>query len=313
MSDTLYLKYRPTSLKEVVGQPVVVSALRSVLSKGLGHAFLFIGPSGVGKTTLARIVAAKLGAIDRDIVEVDAATNTGIDDMRRVAETLLYRPLGGGAAKVLIIDECHALSKAAWQSMLKVLEEPPTWAYWCLCTTEGAKVPETIRTRCVQFQLKPLSRDDLRDLVDHVADSEDILLGDQGAKVRDLCALSALGSPRQALVNLALCATVSDRKQAATLLASAEHSSEAIDLARALVAGHGWAQITAILETMKDQNAESVRHVVRQYMTTVLLNTTSDKAVAKGLHILDAFSQPMSPHDGISPVVLAAGRALFSQ
>ena len=310
MSESIYLKYRPKNFKHVFGQDAAVAALKNVLAKKSAHAFLFVGPSGTGKTTLARIVAAKLGANADDIREIDAATNTGIDDMRRVAETLLYRPLGGGAAKVLIVDECHALSKAAWQSMLKVLEEPPEWAYWCLCTTEGSKVPETIKTRCATIQLHPIGRSDLQSYLSYVAEEENILGGEAGEKVIDLCVSHANGSMRQALMNLALCASVSTRTEAAKLLQSAEESSEAIELARALLSNAPWSQLCEIMGRMKEQNPESVRHVVRAYMTTVALGA-KDKAAPRALNILDAFSTPANPHDGLSPVVLAAGRVIF--
>src|ERR1700693_4443317 len=101
-------KYRPQDWTEVLGQDAVVRSLENAVQKKLGTAFLFIGPSGVGKTTLARITAAKLGCTG-DLEEVDAASKTGIDDMRDVMAGLMYRPLGDGAIKAVIIDECHML------------------------------------------------------------------------------------------------------------------------------------------------------------------------------------------------------------
>src|SRR6185312_11305028 len=118
MSDALINKYRPTKFSAVLGQEAVVKSLQAVIKKRASQAFLLSGPAGTGKTTLSRIAAAELGCAPSDITEVDGASKTGIDDMRQVAETLIYRPIGGGEAKAIIVDECQALSKAAVTSLL---------------------------------------------------------------------------------------------------------------------------------------------------------------------------------------------------
>src|SRR5882762_2091814 len=115
---TLHTKYRPIVFDDVIGQDVAVKALRGALKSNASQTYLLHGPSGTGKTTLARIAATEVGARDKDIIEIDAATYTGIDDMRVVTSGLMYRPLGGNT-KAIIIDEAHALSRQSWQSMLK--------------------------------------------------------------------------------------------------------------------------------------------------------------------------------------------------
>lgn len=312
MTGTLHTKYRPTKFSEVVGQDAVVRSLKGVLDKGLSRAFLFTGPSGTGKTTLARIVAAEAGCSPRDVKagEHDAATNTGIDAMRAIQEMLEYRPIGGGAS-ALIIDECHALSRAAWQSLLKALEEPPEWGWWFLCTTEATRVPASAVTRCVRYDLKPVGQSTLFDLLDRVASAEKLKLGEDGDRVLTLCAREAAGSPRQALVNLSACASARSVAEARDLLRSAEERREAVELARALVRGAKWPEVQAILGDLADVSAESVRHVVRDYATKVVLGATSEKAAAHGMTILDAFAEPCSPHDGLSPIVLACGRVVL--
>src|SRR5438128_345223 len=127
MTESLLTKYRPSCFEEILGQEAVVRSLFNALTKRSSHAFLFSGPSGTGKTTLARLAAAQLQCHPRDIQEVDAASNTGVDDMRGVSADLLYKPLGDGAVKVVILDEAQMLSKQAWNSLLKVIEESP-WA-----------------------------------------------------------------------------------------------------------------------------------------------------------------------------------------
>jgi DNA polymerase III subunit gamma/tau len=308
MSDSLLTRYRPASFDEVLGQDAVVASLRSAIEKKRGRAFLFTGPSGTGKTTLARIAAAALGCKLDDLTEVDAATQTGIDDMRAVASGLLYRPLGEGAVKAIIVDEVHALSKAAMTSLLKIMEDPPAWAYWFLCTTEALKVPETIKTRCLKYDLKPVGRADLRALLDFIDEQEKTKV--EGS-ILDLCVHEANGSPRQAIANLGVCSTCTTRAEAADLLRSAAASTTAVELARVLVRGAGWNEVQKLLADLGDVSPESVRHVVRGYVTKVVLSAKSEKAAGKGIEILDAFSEPFHSSDGITPVLVACGRCLL--
>ena len=306
--QALITKYRPKSLDEVIGQASVVSSLRGAIKKKSSRAFLFVGPSGCGKTTLARILAADVGCAARDVLEIDAATHTGIDNIRLVTGGVDYRPMEGGS-KIVIIDEAHALSKAAFQALLKAIEDPPSWAYWALCTTEETKLPQTVVTRCTKYSLKPVEFDDLVGLLDVVVGKESM---DIDEAVIDLCAKEASGSPRQALSNLAVCAEAKDIKEAKELLRSAIESEEAINLARALVKRASWSEVQAILAGFKDISPESIRHVVRAYVTKVILGSKREADAGNGLEILDAFSTPFHPSDGMSPVVLACGRIILA-
>lgn len=303
-------KYRPQAWDEVVGHPAQVKALRNALTKSTNRSFLFTGPSGVGKTTLARLAAREVGCVD--LLEIDAATYTGIDEMREVAAGLQYQPLGKDAVKAVIIDEFHALSKAAVQSLLKIIEEPPPWVWWFLCTTEPARVLKTIETRCFRCDLKPVKVDVLYSWLADVADAEEILQSKHGDTVIDLCTTEAQGSPRQALANLALCAAAGSLKEAQELLRSAQESTEAIELARALSAGHSWGDVQKILKGFQDINPESVRHLVRAYATKVAISVKDEAVCGRHIEILDAFSTPFNPADGISPLVLACGKVVLS-
>ena len=176
--QVLARKWRPRIFEEIVGQPHVVTALVNALdSKRLHHAYLFTGTRGVGKTTLARILAKAINCetgitprpcgkcracteIDAgrfvDLLEVDAATNTKVDEMRELLDNAQYMP-AAGRFKVYIIDEVHMLSRHAFNSMLKTLEEPPEHVKFILATTDPQRLPVTILSRCLQFNLKPLA------------------------------------------------------------------------------------------------------------------------------------------------------------
>ncbi len=310
MTEPLINKYRPKEFSEIVGQDAVVRSLQTVLKKGSSKTFLFTGQSGTGKTTLARIVVKEVGCAPADILEIDSATYTGIDDMRAIAATLLYKPLGDGAVKAIIVDEAHALSSSAMKSLLKTLEAPPPWAYWILCTTEPMRLPETIRTRCTRYDLKSVGISDLGDLLETIAEKENLSSVD--GRIIDLCAKEAGGSPRQAIVNLTLCSGAKTYAEAQELLRSAIESEEAVNLARALVKGIQWSEVQQLLNGLQNVNPESVRHVVRAYVSKVTLNAKSEQSAGRGLEILDAFSEPFNSADGVTPVLLACGKVLLS-
>lgn len=308
MDDALITKHRPKTMDEVIGQGTVVRSLKKVLEKGTSRTFLFSGPPGVGKTTLARLVADALGCPANERVEVDGASKTGIDDMRDVVSMLMYKPLGEATTKVVVVDEAQALSKNAITSLLKVMEEPPAHVVWVLCTSEPTKIPVAIKTRSTHFALKPVSTDELVELLDKVVAAEKLSLSED---IIDLCAKEADGSPRQALANLSTCIGVKSKSEAAELLRSAIHSEEAVAVARALVNRVKWSEMQKILTELKETNPESVRHVVRAYVTSMALKTGKEAAAGNALEILDAFSQPFHPSDGVSPLVLACGKVLL--
>lgn len=194
--QSLYRVYRPQSFKGVIGQDQVVGPLTEQIASGkVGHAYLFSGSRGLGKTSIARIFARELKTDERDIVELDAASNNKVENVRELNESVFTLPFNS-ERKVYILDEVHMLSTGAWNALLKTLEEPPAHVIFILATTELEKVPETVRSRCQVFTFKKPSRQGLSELVLSVAKKEGYTVEPAAA---DLIALLGDGSYRDAL------------------------------------------------------------------------------------------------------------------
>jgi len=172
--QVLYRKYRPNEWNEVEGQEHIVSVLdQSIKDSTFSHAYLFTGSRGTGKTSVARIFARALGTNPEDIMEIDAASNRGIDDIRTLREGVRVLPFSS-AYKVYIIDEVHMLTKEAFNALLKTLEEPPAHVIFILATTELDKVPETILSRCQTFSFRKPSEKTLVARIEAIAAQERI-------------------------------------------------------------------------------------------------------------------------------------------
>ena len=191
----LPLKYRPMTFADVVGQEHVVRTLRHAIEADrIANAYLFIGPRGIGKTTLSRIFAKALNCTSRngvepcgkcqncieiaagrslDVTELDAASHNKVEDVKPIIESVQFKPTAS-KFKIFIVDECHMLSNAAWNAMLKTLEEPPPWVRFIFATTEGDKVLSTIISRCQRFDLRRIQTHDIVERLKHVCKNERI-------------------------------------------------------------------------------------------------------------------------------------------
>lgn len=191
----LYRKYRPQTFKDVIGQSHIVKVLEGSIKLGnISHAYLFSGSRGTGKTSMARILSREIGTSANDLVEMDAASNRGIDDVREIRESVNTLPFES-RYKVYIIDEVHMLTKEAWNAFLKTLEEPPAHVVFILATTELEKVPETVISRCQTFFFKQPNQATLKDFALSIAKLEGATLEPEAA---ELVALLGDGSFRDA-------------------------------------------------------------------------------------------------------------------
>lgn len=201
---SLYRKYRPTDFNSVIGQDYIVTTLKNQVKSGnVSHAYLFTGTRGTGKTTVSRIFAKAVNCLSPidgspcgkcaaclasehennvDIIEIDAASNNGVDDARTLRDSVNFAP-ANSKYKVYIIDEVHQLSGAAFNALLKTLEEPPSYVIFILATTELHKVPQTILSRCIKFEFRLISTDLLKEQVKSVYDAEGVSYTEEALNV----------------------------------------------------------------------------------------------------------------------------------
>lgn len=299
MSD-LTLKYRPKDFNFVIGQDTVINSLYDLITKNTHKSIILHGPGGVGKTTLARIVAEKFNCVD--IREINCAKYSGKDDMNELTDAIQYRSLSGGNI-AFILDEVDAISTAAWKNLKKPLEEPPTGVYWLLCTAEIKKIPNQILTRCASFQLNPVKANNIYKLLEEIVKLE-------GFKT-DLAVLGIIsencnGSPRQALSLLSQCYNLTQQEATELISGFSEtQNKEIIDLCRGLAKfSLDYPGVVDILKRIESCNAESVRRVILAYFEKVVLDKKSIQEASPYLRILELFQYPFDYNAKYWPLLL---------
>ncbi len=310
--SSLHVKYRPTNWAEIIGQGDAVRSLKRVVKEGRAHTFLFTGNSGVGKTTIARILAnafANGQGTATNFDEVDAATNSGADAMRAVIAKTFYRAVGASPVKAIIVDECQRLSAAAWTILLKPIEEPPKHVYWMFASTDPGKIPKAIITRCLRFDLKPVDEVSIYELLLKVSKAEGF---DTSEDVLEVIAEGSGGSPRQSLVFLEACRFAESASDARRIIRTAAQMKEPVDLAKLLIARRGanWQAALKIINSMTDVDAEGVRIVLVNYIAGALAKSRSEDEAKNLLRVLDAFSSPYNSSDKLAPLFISVGLAL---
>ena len=257
----LYRKYRPTKLSEVIGQPQVTEPLTHALESGqISHAYLLIGPRGTGKTSVARIFAHAVNGFDYqiedhylDIIEIDAASNTGVDNIRELREKAAIAPTTG-RYKVYIIDEVHMLSKSAANALLKTLEEPPAHVIFILATTDAHKVPITITSRTQAFTFKLADSETMQQHLRTIADAEQLPITDDALA---LIVRRGGGSFRDSLSLLDQISTLSDQ----------EITADVVERALGLPASQ---TLTDLLQAYAAQDATSIHQILQDLFGTGL-------------------------------------------
>ena len=313
----LHLAYRPQQAEDLVGNEGIVKALKSFhKKKKWPHTMLLTGPSGCGKTTIARIIARELG-VTRFDDESDSGVFSGVDAARRLVNATRYTPFGG-QNRVFILDECHAFSQQSWNALLKTIEEAPPFAYFIFSTTVLSKVPRTVKTRCYHFAVQPVVPKDLRRLLSEVAEAEGLLTEIHEEDAEDIIAAAvgaADGSPRQALVNLGMVANCETKKEAKQLLSTAEPEGDAVEIARLVAGGKKvpWKRVTELVKALEDQNPETVRILVLNYLTGCAMRATRDADAMFYLEQMAAFEEPYKAEERWAPLLLSVGRCLYQE
>lgn len=256
MGQALYRKYRSKKLSEIVGQEHITKTLQHALEKGaVSHAYLFTGPRGVGKTSIARILAHEVNglpydeSLHLDIIEIDAASNRRIDEIRDLRDHVHSAPTAG-KYKVYIIDEVHMLTKEAFNALLKTLEEPPAHVIFILATTESHKLPETIISRTQRFTFKPVEHQQVVNHLQTIAASEKFTIDDEALS---LIAEHGQGSFRD---SISLLDQVSGGRDRVNL----EHVRSTLGIApeaaiESLVTALEVGSVSVILQTLEDMRA----------------------------------------------------------
>jgi len=292
VSQALYRKYRSKSLADVVGQDHITDILsRALKSDRIAHAYLLTGPRGVGKTSIARILAHEINGLPYsddtthlDIIEIDAASNNGVEDVRALREKVQVAPTSA-AKKVYIIDEVHMLTKPAFNALLKTLEEPPAHVVFILATTDVEKIPATIVSRTQRFGFRAISPVDAVKHLRHIAHEENIKVDDDALQ---LIAERGDGSFRDSISLLDQLSSLADEKQGITVeLIEISLGLAPTNIVNELLTSVEKHDVTAIAKLL-DQTAAS--GISATTVTDQLIHTLRNYAVEKPqlLPLLDA-------------------------
>lgn len=281
----LYKRFRPTKLADIIGQNAAVKQLEGYISGGnIPHVLGFFGQPGIGKTTLARIMAKQLRADEQNIIEMNMAQNNGVEDIRKLQDSLRMRPLGSGPM-VYILDEFHACTKQAYQALLKPLEDTPEYAYFILCTSMPEKIDSAIKTRIAGIQLVTPPINELEAYVKSIAERTKVC--PDPLIYRKLASIAS-GSIRTLLVDLERAQACNyDKDVIDTWGEEGNCSPDMRDLCNALYGAGNWDKIYAIANAIPDDSIEGCRRMVLNWGKAILKNKP-----AMAAFVMDKFAKP---------------------
>ena len=306
----LIVKYRPSTFDEMVGHQDIRRALvRAITGTAAPHCYLMTGPGGIGKTTTARIIASML---ECEVIEIDAASNAGVDDMRKVVELGSYMSLAGSGTRMIIIDECHTLSKPAWQALLKILEEPPPWLYFALCTTQLDKVPDTVMQRCYHVPLRSLPASEIQTMLEAIIDIEEWKVDPD---VFMLVIESAAGSMRKAISIMQSVWDAPSREEASRIISLTEASEPVLALAKYLVSGgpYKWDKAQALIEAVGDEDWDGAYMAIGRYIAGAMAKAKKHESARAQWELLEALTFPVNTLDRKVAFFTALGKIIFLQ
>jgi DNA polymerase III gamma/tau subunit len=294
--------YRPADFEGFIGNEEVIASLKAVLerTKDIPHCFLFTGPSGIGKTTLARIIKFKLGVSDSDYIELDASSDRGIGDMRELKERSKYYPMNG-TKSLTLLDECHGITPVGIEAILKLLEEPPEHAYFVLCTTEANAFKPTLKRRLHCYDLKPVPERMLQRYLEFVYKQEGIeITDDDKDTIQKICENSD-GSPGKALKLLDQVIDLTDHNQIVALIEgdSSFIESNVAEICQGILKNQPWDELGKKVKSLTG-DFEEYRRNIMAYLGACLVNS-GDKRIAD---IMMNFSEPITVHSGKAGLIL---------
>lgn len=283
MTD-LYNEYRPTSFDEVLGQKPVIDSLKAAFSTNrTPHTYLLSGMKGIGKTTIARLIAQELNCLPANIIEHNAAQHRGVEETQTLVEGINNVGMSTNPVRVYILDEVHTFSNTAWKVLLKPLEETPDHIYFVLCTTEPEKVPDTIQSRACCYTLAPVAAEEIAIMLEIIALEKGLPVANFPEGLQHI-ANNAWGSVRSAISDLAKCGHCITQEDLNTLiyLGGAEKVAKLVDYV-ANTMEINWADACAIVAKLPRQPPENTRLDMIREITRVLRRThakgLSDQAI----------------------------------